>query len=182
MIYDMTDAELQGAMRAADMLGVDIDDVIVKKAANDILDNSYEMQKLYSTVGAIILEKAGMQNTVQHDILCKCASANRVLSKETQEMYIKPVEDVLCKSAAMGKAVGALWGTLSATPALLLALSVGAGGLGGAGIYALQRAIHKDDAETEAKYRQAKIYRDAAKAISDKMNKNTKLELDQALF
>ena len=93
-------------------------------------------------------------------------------------MYIKPVEDVMCKSAAMGKAVGALWGTLSATPALLLALSIGAGGLGGAGIYALQRAIGKDDAETEAKYRQAKIYRDAAKAIADKMNKNTKLELD----
>ena len=43
MIYDMTDVELQGAMRAADMLGVDIEDIIVKKAAYDILDNSYEM-------------------------------------------------------------------------------------------------------------------------------------------
>ena len=41
-------------------------------------------------------------------------------------------------------------------PYLAAVIATMAGGLGGAGIYALQRAMEQGDAEVEAKYQQAK--------------------------
>ena len=49
-------------------------------------------------------------------------------------------------------------------------MAAGGGALAGGGVYALQRAMEQGDAEVEAKYQQAKAYREAARQLVEKIN------------
>lgn len=171
-----------GFKRTAISLGIDPYTLLKKQAAQQIVDNSLEEQKLYSKAGAMIFEKAGYAGSIQHRILQKCASYDTVLSKQAYAMFVQPVKDVLCANpanmnkqasaaitGALGKSIGSLAGLLSQSPSLLLALAVGAGSLGGGSIYAMQRAMDQEDAETAAKFEQAKIYREQANQIAEQM-------------
>lgn len=161
-----------GVSRVCSAIGIDPVQVIVKKAANDMIDNSLEMQQLYSRAGAKLLELAGMAGSENHRILCKCASSDRLLSEEVHNAFINPVKDTMQKMAGKGGTI--LSGLASAAtnaPYLAAVIATVAGGLGGAGIYALQRAMEQGDAEVEAKYQQAKQFRDAARQLQEKLEK-----------
>lgn len=147
-------------------------DIFVKKAAQDILDTSYEMQQLWCRAGANALTLAGEGDSIECRVLCKCASADRLLTKETHDAYIKPVQHAFAKQAKVGLAEALASGgakLVSSFPGLAAALALGAGAAGGAGIWGLQHAALTDDAETEAKFAQAKRYRQIANRIKEEM-------------
>lgn len=163
---------LSGIDRACNAAGLDTCQILVKKAAQDIMDNSVEMQKLYSKAGARLLEMGGFEGSVPHRILCKCASYDTLLSPESYDQYIRPVEEVMQKQAkgAALEIIPKALGLLADAPYLAAALAAGGGALAGGGFYALQRAMEQGDAEVEAKYQQAKAYREAARQLVEKIN------------
>lgn len=168
----ITPEVFSGVSRTCQAIGVDPTSIIVKKAANDLIDNSLEMQRLYSIAGARLLELGGMEGSEDHRILCKCASADHLLSQEVHSAFINPVKEVMQKQAnALMSGLGAALSYAVNAPAFAAALATLVGGAGGAGIYALQRAFEQGDAEVEAKYQQAKQYREAARQLQDKLEK-----------
>lgn len=170
-----------GFKRTAVSLGLDPYELMAKKAAQDIVDNSLEDQRLYSKVGQLIMEKAGYAGTPAHRVLEKCASADYHLSNETYEAYIRPVKDVLCKSAAM-KVLKGTAALLSQSPSTFAALMLGSGALGGASLYALKRSVDQVDAEAAAKFEQARIYREQANKIAEQMAKKTNTPTNNSGF
>lgn len=169
-------AFLFGVAQASAALGADAEAVLTKAAAFDIVDNSYEMQQLYSRAGANVLALAGLGDSIEARVLCKCASAQHQLSPETQAAYIEPVKMAFVKMAggpAMASAAGKLFnffgsGLASMPQNLAIASLLAGGGLGG-GAWLLNRTANTEDAETEAKLLQAKKYRQVANQIVQEM-------------
>lgn len=155
-----------GVKVAAARLGVTPDVIMVKQAAEDIIDTSVEAQQLYSKAGANVLALAGMEGTPEYRILCKCASYNRLLSEETHKAFIDPVKRAFQKSAGW---MDSVLQTGSGVSYVALMGSLLTGATAGAGLWGIERALSGDDIETKAKYKQAKKYRQLAKEIKDEM-------------
>lgn len=170
-----------GMKIGAETAGVSLDKLHIKKASQNILDNSFEMQQLYSRAGANVLSRAGMGDTIECRLLCKCASAQRLLSKEAQEMYIEPVKKAFEKyaevspKAVASAGVGLLGGGKSVFSALA-AISAALGAAAGAGWWGIQRQSQLDDEETSVKFKQARKYRELARQIKDEIAYKQKQE------
>lgn len=190
----MFEKEFELGMKiGAEINGLSLDKLHIKKASQKILDNSFEMQQLYSKAGADVLARAGMGDTVECRLLCKCASAPRLLSKEAQEMYIEPVKKAFEKYAtvkpqAVAAAGAGLFGGGKSILSALAAISAALGATAGASWWGIQRQSMLDDEETSAKFKQARKYRDLARQIKDeiaykKKQEETKLKArDNSLF
>ena len=163
---------------AANRYGLSKNQLMIKMAAENEIADDPAIQKLYSTVGAYILKKAGLQNSVEYRILEKCAGYNASVSEYTRQAFIKPVMDVLEKYAGVSDAVSTLGG-LSHTYALS---TLTAGALGGAALWGLHRASTVEDAETAAKFKQARKYRQLAREIKNQIAyEKKKLENEKAV-
>jgi hypothetical protein len=155
-----------GVELAAKQFGLDLNTALVKKAAEDIVENSFEEQQLYSRAGANVLALTGDTNSPQYRSLCKCASFNRLLSKESYNMFIQPVKDAFIKQAGIGAAIaGGLSKTVGTSATVLTALIALTGAGLGAAAWGANRAATTDQAKTEAKFKQAKKYRQLAQEI-----------------
>lgn len=155
-----------GVKLAAAALNIPYQDILIKKAAEDIVQNSFEEQQLYSKAGANILALSGDTQSVAYRVLCKCASAERVLPKEVQTRFIQPVKEVLTKSAFNLAGIGGMaanaMGSIGATTLFSI---LAAGALTGGAVWGLNRAMTTDDANTAAKFKQAKKYKQLANEI-----------------
>lgn len=146
---------------AAKSFGLTERDIMIKMAAENEIHDNLAIQKLFSSAGAHIMKEAGLQDSVECRILEKCAGYNVPLSEESRQAFIVPVQRVLEKYAGVSDAVSA-FGGLSHTFALST-LTMGA--LGGASVWGLQRAGRMEDAETAAKFKQARKYKQLAREI-----------------
>jgi hypothetical protein len=146
---------------AAKSFGLTERDIMIKMAAENEIHDNLAIQKLFSSAGAHIMKEAGLQDSVEYRILEKCAGYNVPLSEESRQAFIAPVQRVLEKYAGVSDAVSA-FGGLSHTFALST-LTMGA--LGGASVWGLQRAGRMEDAETAAKFKQARKYKQLAREI-----------------
>ena len=159
-----------GVELAARQYGLTAEDILVKKAAEDIVSNSFEEQQLYSRAGANVLALAGDIDSPQYRILCKCASADRLLSKESQKAFIEPVKKAFTKQASLLGAVGSFISKgLGSLGTLAGIATIGLGAGGGAALWGMRRAITTDDETVEAKFKQAKKYQQLAREIKNNL-------------
>lgn len=166
---EFEEAFVNGILKAAAKYGIaDHREILAKAEAERIVDTSLEKQQLFSKAGATIMAYAGMENTPEYHILCKCASSNILLPDEVRDTFIRPVEKVLEKQAGLGPTVFAL---LADKPGVAGALATLLGVAGGGTYYAARREMAETDAEVEAKIEQARIYRETAKKLQKEMRK-----------
>lgn len=165
---EFEEAFVNGILKAAAKYGIaDHREILAKAEAETIVDTSLEKQQLLSKAGATIMAYAGMENTPEYHVLCKCASSNILLPDEVRDTFIRPVEKVLEKRANLA----ALMGWMANNPGYAMALSTLLGVAGGGTYYLADREMSETDAETEAKIEQARIYRETAKNIQKEMRK-----------
>lgn len=162
-----------GIKVAAARYGLQSQDVLAKKTAYSILDNSIEMQKLYSQTGVQILKQAGEQNSLECKILEKCANYDTLLTKEAYDRFISPVEKALQKKAFVDSA-GTVLGMASDVASTLFLTSLAVGAAGGAGVWGIRRASNQEDAKTLAKFKQGQKYKQLAQDIKDELRAKNK--------
>lgn len=185
----MNDSFRFGMSLVASLANTDVDSLLIKKAAFDSLDNSFILQQLFSRAGANVFAKADMENSMSSRILCKCASMNKPLSKESFDMFIQPVIDTFEKRAG---ALTTLYEFLQSAPALAIAGSLAAGGLGGAALFGLNKQINDNPEDIETKIQQIKEYKNFAKQLNEAMEakqaerlqniKDSKKKIQEQLF
>lgn len=160
-----------GVSYAAGKFGLTAQDIMTKQAANNIIDNSIEKQQLYSTVGCYILKEAGMEDSIEYKVLEKCASYPRLLNKTAYNQLVRPVENVFVKKAGIDlkDVVGGTLNIAGDAAATLFLSSLAIGGAAGAGVWGIQKAVSDEEAETSAKFHQARKYRQMAREIKDEM-------------
>lgn len=168
---EFEEAYRNGITKAAARLGIaDARNILARAEAESIVDTSLEKQQLFSKAGATIFARAGMDNTPEYHVLCKCASSDILLPAEVTDAFIQPVERVLEKSAGIpGLPTILAWG--ADKTATLGAIATLLGVAGGGTYYAARRSMNESDAETEAKIEQARIYRETAKKLQKEMRK-----------
>lgn len=172
-----------GIKLGAAVYGYSPENILVKKASQKILDNSLELQQLYSKAGANVLTLAGEGDSVECRILCKCASYDKLLSKEAHDQFIEPVKKAFEKSAnpaAKVAAGAALTEGAKSIPNMLAFAATAAGILSGASWWGLRRQSEVDEAETVAKFNQAKKYRQLAREIKEEMKYKQKQQQQKA--
>lgn len=158
-----------GIAKAAAKYGItDPSEVLSQAEAERIVSTSLEKQQIMSKAGATILAYAGMDNTPEYHVLCKCASSNILLPDEVQDAFIRPVEDVLEKRSMFLAPIASFITDKTGTALGLAALL---GTAAGGTYYLGEKSISETDAETEAKIEQARIYRETAKRIQKEMQK-----------
>lgn len=158
-----------GVQVAASKYGLTRENIMAKKAAHAILDNSIEMQQLYSKAGMQLLKKAGHENSLEYKVLEKCANFPRLLSKEAYNILLKPVEHCIQKQAGLLDTTSTFMGMSSSAASLMLLSALVAGGAGGAALWGIQRAGTQEDAKTAAKFQQAKKYRQLTNEIQNEI-------------
>lgn len=159
-----------GVQVAASKYGLTRENIMAKKAAYSILDNSIEMQQLYSKAGMQLLKKAGHENSLEYKVLEKCANFPRLLSKEAHRILLKPVETYIEKKAGgFLDTTTTFMGMSSSAASLMLLSALVAGGAGGAALWGIQRAGTQEDAKTAAKFQQAKKYRQLTNEIQNEI-------------
>lgn len=163
------DAFKAGILKRGAAYGItDADLVGVRCEAERILSNAVEMQQLFCKAGATVLARAGMDDTLEYGVLCKCASSGILLPNEVRDAFVQPVQDVLEKRA------GGWADAVANIPGTLMAATLALGAASGGAYYLARRDMATDDAETEAKIEQARIYRETAKKIVEEMRRKAK--------
>lgn len=171
-----------GVELAAKQYGLTVEDILVKKAAEDIVSNSFEEQQLYSRAGANVLALSGDTSSEAYKILCKCASFDRLLSKESQKAFIEPVKQAFTKQASLLGAVGSFIAKgLGSLGTLAGIATIATGAATGAAAWGARRAITTDDEAVEAKFKQAKKYQQLAREIRNNLQYLDKQQSHKAI-
>lgn len=178
-----------GVKIACAIRGITPGDAIRRSSFADSALSTAAMQTAICKVAAYVLKEAGMSGSPEHVLYSSLSKSTGPLTQYSTERFITPVVKALAKEAkvvheenmeksaaqllstgAMMKLFGRSIGSGPEALRLLALLGVGGGASAGALTWALNRDATQDDADIEAKQKQAEHYRQIASDLQKRLN------------